>query len=197
MSTQEKNGAQQSLTIDDFFYFFFRVRKPRIRYVVDRVRTLHPDEGPEEHARRLIQSQGRISYVAGTLFHAPVLIPGLGTFIKACGVVGGASALTRVNLYLILEIAHLFGKDIDETNRVPEMAAVIAATGVAVCAPPLILRALHLPPVIAIPAAGLSAQVLTRIIGETAMRFYRGDFATAAEPQPTDPVPQTLFRSAL
>jgi hypothetical protein len=44
------------------------------------------------------------------------------------GFVGGTAAITRMHLYLILEIALLYGMDIDDEARVPEMIAVVAAT---------------------------------------------------------------------
>ena len=46
--------GEQSILADDFFYFFLRLRKHRIRSVADRVRRLHPGETPAELSRRLI-----------------------------------------------------------------------------------------------------------------------------------------------
>ena len=70
-------------------------------------------EHAEQLARRLIQTQAYLSYLGGALMHLPNLVPGLGQALKLLGPVGGASAVTRMHLYLILEIALLFGKDID------------------------------------------------------------------------------------
>ena len=46
-----------------------------------------------------------------------------GQALKILGVAGGASVLTRMHLYLIMEIALLYGKDIEDQARVPEMVA--------------------------------------------------------------------------
>jgi hypothetical protein len=175
--------------VDDLFYFFMRLRKPRIRAVVERVRQLHPDASVEEHARLLIESHAPGALLAGALFQAPLLVPGVSKLLRVLGVAGGASVLTRSHLYLLLELALLYGKDIDDVARVPEMAAVIAATGASVAAPPLVLRAIDLPPTIAIPLAGLSASATTRLIGEIAIKHYSGALKSRAgeAPPPTAP----------
>jgi hypothetical protein len=41
----------------------------------------------------------------------PTMIPGVGQALKILGFVGGTSALVRMHLYLILQIALLYGKD--------------------------------------------------------------------------------------
>ena len=67
MNEQENDlnlANEQSLIIDDFFYFFLRLRKARIRAVVDRVRKLHPGEAPEMLARRLIDSAATLAFWA-------------------------------------------------------------------------------------------------------------------------------------
>jgi hypothetical protein len=172
MSLKKKLLDQQSLLVDNFMYFFLRIRKPRIRAVVDRMRALHPDESNEQIANRLIESQASLSFLAGALFDAPALIPGVGKFMKFLGVVGGAAALVRMHLYLVLEIAHLYGKDIDDPERVPEMVAVMMATAASAAAPPLLLRVLNLHPVVTIPLAGLSTSALARLIGNIAIQHY-------------------------
>ena len=127
--------TRQSMMTEDFFYFFLRLRKERIRKAVQACRTRYPDETQEGLARQLIASSSALSFMGGTLMHLPMLIPGIGQALKLLGFVGGASALTRMHLYLILEIALVYGKDIDVQERVPEMAAVVAATGLAVSRP--------------------------------------------------------------
>ena len=130
--------SRQGMMTEDFFYFFLRLRKERIRKTVKACRARYPDETPEGLARHLIASSSALSFMGGTLMHVPMLIPGIGQALKLLGLVGGASALTRMHLYLILEIALVYGKDIDAQERVPEMAAVVAATGLAASAPLLI-----------------------------------------------------------
>ena len=125
----------QSHLTDDFFYFFLRLRKDRIRKVVAILQSKCPGETPEQLARRLIATQRQLSFLGGGLLHLPMLFPGLGTTIEALGAAGGAALLTRMHLYLILEIALLYGMDIDDQARVAEMVQVVLATGVVAGAP--------------------------------------------------------------
>ncbi len=188
MNEKEKDlnlAHEQSLIIDDFFYFFLRLRKARIRAVVDRVRKLHPGEPPEALARRLIDSAAALSLVGGSLFHAPSLIPGIGGVLKTLGIVAGASALTRMHLYLLLEIALVYDRDIDDPARVPEMIAIVGATAAAAVGPPLLLRALGVNPLLGIAAAGVAATALTRLIGSVAIRHYSAvPVADELQPEP-------------
>ena len=171
--TEDKPRSQdmQSILTEEFFYFFLRLRKARVRKVVEAIQARFPDETPEQLARRLIAAQTPLSFLGGTLLHLPFLIPGLGQTLQLLGLVGGGTALTRMHLYLILEIALLFGKDIDDRARVPEMVAVVAATGLAAGAP-FLIKALDLSPLLALPAAGLTASTVAQLIGEQAIRFY-------------------------
>ena len=101
--------------------------------------------------------------------------------VKVLGFVGGTSALVRMHLYLILEIALLYGKDIDDAARVPEMAAVVAGTGVAVGAP-FLADALGFHPLVSMATGAVAALTTSRLIGESAIRFY-------SQPQEVAPNP--------
>jgi hypothetical protein len=162
----------QSILTEEFFYFFLSLRKSRIRKVVEAIQARFPDETPEQLARRLISAQSQLTFLGGTLMHLPMLIPGLSQMLQLLDFVGGASILTRMHLYLILEIALLHGKDIDDQARVPEMVSVVAATLLAAGAP-LLMQALDLHPLLSLPAAGLTASAMTQLIGERAIRLYR------------------------
>jgi hypothetical protein len=161
----------QSLSVDDFFYFFLQLRKSRIRAVVAAIRERYPHDTSEQLAQRLTESFVPLSFISGALLHLPTLLPGIGQALQAVGFVMGASALTRMHLYLILEIALLYGKDIDDQARVPEMMAVVAATAAA-AATPLAVQALEYSPVVSIPLAGLTASATAQLIGNVAMRYY-------------------------
>jgi hypothetical protein len=80
--------------------------------------------------------------------------------------------LTRVNLYLILEIALLYGKDIDDQARVPELMAVIAASGLSATSP-LLVSQMDWHPAASIPASGVMAATVAKLIGEAAIAFYQ------------------------
>jgi hypothetical protein len=90
-----------------------------------------------------------------------------------------------MHLYLMLEIALLYDRDIDDPARVPEMLAIVGATAVAVVGPPLALRALGIHPLLGIAAAGVSATALTRVIGSVAIQHYSaGPVADQLQPEP-------------
>jgi hypothetical protein len=122
--------------------------------------------------------------LGGSLLTLPLLMPGVGQVLKLMGVVGATSMLTRMHLYMILEIAMLFGRDIDDSARVPEMAAVVAATGLA-AAGPLLARSFGLEPQLSLPVGTLSAAAVTQLVGRSAIAFYR------RSPQPGDEAGQT------
>ncbi|MGQ9919817.1 MAG: hypothetical protein ACUVRZ_00645 [Desulfobacca sp.] len=179
--------ALQSQLTDDFFYFFLRLRKDRIRKVVKILQERCPGETPEQLARRLIASQRQLSFLGGALLHLPMFFPSLGAVLQGLGAAGGAAVLTRMHLYLILEIALLYGQDIDDQARVPEMVRVVLATGVAVGAP-FLMEYFGLNPLLALPTAALSAAGLAQLIGEQAIHLYShlsapgADAAAAASP---------------
>ena len=93
--------------------------------------------------------------------------------------------MVRMHLYLILQIALLYGNDIDDQDRVPEMLAVVAGTGLAVGAP-FIAEVLGLHPLLSMVTGSLAAVSMSRLIGESAIRYYgqpqeaSGDAALAA-----------------
>lgn len=171
MTGPTSSGQLQSLAVDEFLYFFLQIRKHRIRTVVQGLRQRSPDETPAQLARRLIASYAELSFLGGSLLHVPMLLPGIGQVLKLLGFMTGAAALTRMHLYLILEIALLYGRDIDDAARVPEMMAVVAATGLAASAP-LLAEVLSVTPLIAIPTAGFTATSLTQMIGNAAIELY-------------------------
>jgi hypothetical protein len=162
----------QGMVTDEFLYFFLRLRKGEVRRVVQRVKSLYPDDSPEQLARHLINTQSVLSFVGGSILHLPQLVPMAGNVWKLAGFAGGASIMTRMHLYLILEIALLFGHDIEDKARVPELIGVIAASG-ASAATPYLVGQLQWNPLAAIPASGVTASLVTQIIGAEAIRIYK------------------------
>ena len=185
MSTELALSKRQSRMTDDFFYFFLRLRKDRMRKVVADINARFPEEPVEQRARRLITDQTQLSLLGGLILDLPTMIPGIGQALKILGFVGGTSALVRMHLYLILQIALLYGNDIDDQDRVPEMLAVVAGTGLAVGAP-FIAEVLGLHPLLSMVTGSLAAVSMSRLIGESAIRYYgqpqeaSGDAALAA-----------------
>ncbi len=167
----EEPKSLQGILTDNFFYFFLKLRKNRVQKVVAAVNEQFPEETREQRARRLIAAQTPLSFLGGALSELPMVIPGLGQALGLLGLFGGASILIRMHLYLILEIALLYGKDIDDEARVPEMVAVVLATGIAAGAP-LLIRTMGGNPLLALPAGGLTCAGAAQLIGESAIRFY-------------------------
>jgi hypothetical protein len=164
-------GRQQYLSVEEFFYFFLRLRKNEVRRTVRELELRWPDDALAARARRVTNAKLGLSLLGGSLLRAPLLFPGLGQALKLAGVVGAGSMLTRMHLYLILEVACIYGEDIDDVARVPEMIAVVAATGLGAAAPSL-LASYNLPPVYAVPAGALSMAAVTKLIGAAAAQFY-------------------------
>ena len=162
----------QSLATDQFFYFFLRLRKNEVKRVVQRAQSLYPEDSRERLARRLINTQSTLSFMAGALLHIPMLLPTTGSALKFLGFAGGTSIMTRMHLYLILEIAHIYGHDVDDRERVPEMMAIIASSGLAASAPLLVQR-MAWAPMVTIPTAGLTVAGITQVIGHAAIQYYR------------------------
>lgn len=163
----------QSLTTDELFYFFLRMRKGEVRRIVGMLQTGFPDEDPEQLSKRLIASKLRLALLGGTLVSLPLLLPQVGQTLKLAGVVGATSVLTRINLYLINEIALAFGEDIDDTARVGDMMAVIALTAIGAAAPGFAVQSLGLSPWYQLPTSALSAAGTTQLIGQAAIRHFR------------------------
>jgi hypothetical protein len=174
--------SRQTLLADQFFYFFLRLRKGRIQQVVDAVNARYPAESTEQKARRLIAAQTPLSFLGGTLMHLPRLIPGVGYAFEFLGLVGGTSVLSRMHLYLILEIALLYGKSIDDEARVTEMLSVVAATGMA-AGVSFLSGALDIHDLLPLPVGGITASAAARMIGEEAIRLYSAPMVEIA-PQP-------------
>jgi len=177
---QMASSGQQGHTTDKFFYFFMGLRKGEIRRRVKKLKDEFPNESPEQLARELISAQIPLSLLGGTLIHAPMYIPGIGPAAKMFGVAGGATVVIRMHLTLILEIAMLFGHDIDEKKRLKEMAAVVGTSGL-VSGSTLISEYFALKPYLAVLAGGMSITLLSQILGEAAIRYYGRKSAVASQ----------------
>lgn len=168
-----KDRKLQSLATDEFFYFFLRMRKGEVRRIVGLLRSRYPDEGPEQLSKRLIASKWKLALLGGTLANLPGLVPSVGASLKLAGVVGATSMLTRMNLYLINEIALAFDEDIDDRARISDMMAVVGASAVSTVAPGYLRQWLGLSPWALLPAGALSSAATTQIIGRAAIAHFR------------------------
>ncbi|MGB5831002.1 MAG: hypothetical protein WBG92_03310 [Thiohalocapsa sp.] len=175
-------GRRQHLGVEEFFYFFLRLRKNEVRQTVGNLELHYPDDDLATRARRLTNAKLGLALVGGSLLQLPGLIPTVGQALKIAGVVGASQMLTRMHLYLILEIACVYGEDIDDVARVPEMIGVVAATGLGALAPSL-LSSFQINPLYSVPAGALSMATATKLIGASAAQFY-GSGARANTPEP-------------
>ncbi|KAA6185531.1 hypothetical protein F2Q65_08615 [Thiohalocapsa marina] len=177
---------RQSLAAETFFYFFLRLRKQEIRRSVDALKRRFPDDDALRLAQRLIDAKTGVSALGGGLLYLPALLPGLGQALTLVGMVGAGSMLARLHLYLILEIACLFGEDIDDPARIPEMIGVAGAVGLGAAAPGLLTR-LGIQPIYTVPAGVLSMAMVTRMVGIAATAFY-GRYPAPQSPAAGDAV---------
>ena len=175
--------SEHSLTADKFLYFFMGLRKGEIRRRVTALKANHPDEGPDKLAHRLINAQSALSVAGGALLHIPVFLPGVGPALKLMGVAGAGAVLMRMHMALILEIGLLFGHDLDEPERLKELAAIIVASGL-VAGTPYLSRAMKLNSSSALIMGGLTVSSASQLIGLTALRYYRKRTVLGAAPLP-------------
>lgn len=159
------------LSTEKFFYFFMGLRKGEIRKQVQMMKERHPDDDPKQLARRFVAGQAPLSILGGALMHLPTLIPALAPPLKLIGITMGSSVMIRLNMTLLLQIAMLFGHDIDDRARLKEMAAIIAASGLA-SGTSLLPYLFNLEPRTKAVLGGASVITVSQLIGETAIRYY-------------------------
>ena len=174
----------QSLTMEKFLYHFLGMRKGEIRRRVKLVKERHPGESPEQLARRMVAGHMPLSLVGAAVLHVPMFVPGIGPLLKGLGVAGGAATLVRLHTALIMEIALLFGRNIDEKARLKEIWAVMAMAGLATASPFLVQR-FGMKPLLGI-STGLSAvSAISEIVGEVAIQYYK----RTSPGQPAEEIP--------
>ena len=159
------------LSTEKFFYFFMGLRKGEIRKQVQMMKERHPDDDPSQLARRFVAGQAPLSFLGGALMHLPMLFPALGPPLKLAGIAMGSSVMIRLNMTLLLQIALLFGHDIDDRARLKEMATIIAASGLA-SGTSLLPYVFNLEPRTKAIVGGVSVITVSQLIGETAIRYY-------------------------
>jgi hypothetical protein len=162
------------LSTEKFFYFFMGLRKGEIRKQVLMMRERYPDESPEQLARRFVSAQVPLSLLGGAFLHVPMLVPTLGPPLKLLGIATGSSVMIRLNMTLVLQIAMLYGHDIDDSARLKEMAMIIAASGLA-AGTSLMPYLLDLDPRYRAILGGASVMTVSQLIGEAAIRYYARD----------------------
>lgn len=171
----------QSIAAEKILYYFVSLRKAEVRGRIAALRKRYPDESAEQLSRQLVNAQTVVDSVGGALLHLPAFVKTAWLPLWIFGVATSTHAMMRMHLDLILEIALLYGHDIDDRARVREIIAIVAATGLTFFTP-LLLRAMKLNPWYAVPAGSLTVTAVNRLIGEAAIRYYRGT-STQGTPQ--------------
>ncbi len=167
----ENNTAQQSIFVDEFMFYFMRLRKCHCRHMVGRLKRKYPKASPVVLAERLVNAQSVLSFTAGALANMPAeILPGNRT-LRLIGIAGGSVILTRMHIELILKIALIFGYDIDAKERIPELIAVIAAT-----IPVLLLsgngRGQNAAGLYTLAFSGAGGAACAYILGRVAIKYY-------------------------
>ena len=159
------------LATEKFFYFFMGLRKGEIRKQLSMMKARYPDDDPHRLARRFVAEQVPLSLLGGTLMHAPMLLPAAGPALKLLGVGTGASVVIRLNMTLLMQIALIFGHDIDDRARLKEMMAIIAASGAA-GGTTLLPHLFGLAPSYKGLLGGAAVLATSQLIGEVAIKYY-------------------------
>jgi hypothetical protein len=165
------------LSTEKFFYFFMGLRKGEIRKQVQMMQARYPDEGPGQLARRFVAAQTPLSFLGGALTHLPMLVPALGPPLKLFGIAMGSSVMIRLNMTLLLQIAMLYGHDIDDRARLKEMAVIVAASGLA-SGTSLLPYVFNLEPRARAALGGASVMTISQLLGMAAIRYYSGNATT-------------------
>ncbi len=163
--------ARWGLSTEKFFYFFMGLRKGEIRKQVQMMKERFPDDDPQHLARRFVSAQGPLSILGSALMHVPMLVPALGPPLKLIGIAMGSSVMIRLNMTLLLQIAMLYGHDIDDRARLKEMAAIIAASGLA-SGTSLLPYVFNLDARTKAIVGGASVITVSQLLGEAAIRYY-------------------------
>jgi hypothetical protein len=164
-------GPHWGLSTEKFFYFFMGLRKGEIRKQVQMMRELYPGDDAKQLARRFVTAQVPLSLLGGALMHLPILVPAIGLPLKLAGIAVGSSVMIRLNMTLLLQIAMLYGHDIDDRARLKEMGAIIAASGLA-SGTSLLPRVLNLEPRTKALVGGAAVMTVSQLLGEAAIRYY-------------------------
>ena len=176
------NARSQGLSVDKLLYFFLGLRKGEIRRRVEKLRARYPNETPPELARRVTAAERPLAMLGAALLELPLLLPAAGLPLKLLGLAGGASSLVRMHMAMVLEIALIYGFDIDDRARLKEMSLVLAATACA-SGVPILSRARGLGMPGSLLATTVTVSAVSELVGRSAIAYYerRMEAAHAAE----------------
>ena len=102
---QKMSDQKLDLATEKFFYYCMGLRKGDMRKQVEMMRGRYPND--------------------------TAVIPVAGPAFRFLGMASGTTMMMILNMTLVMQIALIFGYDLDDRARVKELAAVIAATAAA------------------------------------------------------------------
>jgi uncharacterized protein (DUF697 family) len=107
-------------------------RGPAVARAAERLRAEHPGRSPSELARIAVARSGRRVAGTGAVSALPATIPGAGTMVEVGAALGDASLLTVAQTELVLLLAHLYGRPLDdvEGRRLDVLMAMGVEAGV-------------------------------------------------------------------
>ena len=161
------------LATEKFLCYCMGLRKADLRAQVAMMKARHPDDSPERLARRFIAAQTPLSMVGSALIHLPNVVPALGPAFRFFGLASGTTLMMIFNMTLVMQIAHIFGHDLDDKARVKELMAAIAATAAASSSTLLFPPAAALSPRWRALLGSAAIMASAQLIGEAALSHFR------------------------
>ena len=165
---------QQGMFVEEFLFFFMGLRKCHCRHMVGRFKRKYHGESPEKLAARLVNAQAALSFTAGVLARLQSGMSSGNSTLRMIGIAGRTVILSRMHVSLILKVALIFGKDIDDKARVPEILAVIAATVPAILMAGAGKTVNDGTDALSYATSGAAGGLTAYIIGKAAIRYYKG-----------------------
>lgn len=107
-------------------------RGPAVVRAAERLRAEHPARSPAELARIAVSRSGRRVAGTGAVSALPATLPGVGTMVEVGAALGDASLLTVAQTELVLLLAHLYGRPVDDVaaRRLDVLMAMGVEAGV-------------------------------------------------------------------
>lgn len=167
------------LSWEKFFYYFMGLRKGELKKDIATMRAQYPNDDADQLARRVVNSQVPLSLAGGTLLQVPWLLPGASPALKFLGVSTGAALMVILNMTMLLQVALVYGCNIDDRARIKEMFAIVLASGLAGSTSALPQLSILRPGYRAL-VGGTAVATVSQLIGEAAIRYYGGKVDTSA-----------------
>jgi uncharacterized protein (DUF697 family) len=107
-------------------------RGPAVVRAAERLRAEHPGRSPADLSRVAIARIGRRVAGTGAVSALPATLPGMGTVVEVGAALGDASLLTVAQTELVMLLAHLYGRPVDdvEARRLDVLMAMGVEAGV-------------------------------------------------------------------